>query len=482
VSQRREPPPIAGKVPPHDLDAEAAVLSACLLDSGAREEAMGILSAENFYSDANKLIFGAIADLTVVGGAVDIATVGARLRETEQIMRCGGVKYLAKIVDATPAIGNVEAHARIVWSKWKRRRLISACHELLGYGYGSDHDDPGYVDFFDATVSAVLGSGVTADEPRALRDVLADAVRQIETSKEHAPTVSTGLADLNYILGGGYRPGQLIVVAARPGMGKTAKAVSNLVGAATPCDRGIYGWAYGASLEMDAVELGVRMLASEARADTRRLGLGELPYKSERTQQIVSWDTLTPAAASLARLPVYLADRAYSFQRIAADARKLARKAKRAGSRLALVVVDYLQIMETKRGERRDLEIQLLTRGLKLLAKELACPVVLLSQLNRDVEKRKPPRPMLSDLRDSGSIEQDADVVLFLYRQEYYEPDNADARGKADIIVAKQRNGPTGFVEVAYVNESTRFENLGADRWAPTPEAERAPAWDWEQS
>jgi replicative DNA helicase len=475
----REPPIVAGRVPPHDLDAEAAVLSACLLDHDALDRVLEILEPEHFYSDANRLIFEACRSLSLEGTPVDVVSVASWLRSREQIQRVGGAAYIGQLVDATPAVAHVGAHARVVKEKWRLRRVIAVCQKYAAEGYG---DVGGTQEFIDSAEQSIYELARTPETSSVytLKDVLTTTFQQISAAAERGDQITgipTGFMDMDRMTAGLHK-GDLMIIAARPGMGKTSFVlnVAALVAApklvqvpgpgeegygAEPAEKRGWGVAFF-SLEMPKEQVAARLVCAEARVDLGKLRQGRLSSQD--------WADLTSAASVLANVPLWIDDspglsilelRA-KVRRLKADyARQIAADPNAPG--LGLVVVDYLQLMQGRANvNSREQEISEISRGLKHLAKELEVPVIALSQLNRGVETRagKDKRPLLADLRESGAIEQDADTIVFIYRDEYYNREATTDRGIAELIVAKQRNGPTGTVKVRFQASCTRFENL----------------------
>lgn len=471
-----EPPVVDGRVPPHDLDAEAAVLSACLLDRDALDEVVGALEPEHFYSEANKLIFEAVRSLAVEGSAVDSVTVSKWLRSREQILRVGGPAYIARITDATPAVANVEDHAEIIRDLWRTRRAIAIGHRYAALGYGAT-GSASLLDAFQAEL-AELSTSAHRGGLHPLKDVLTTTFRAISEAAsrgEQVTGIPTRFVDLDKKTAGLHR-GDLMVVAARPGMGKTAWALELATNVASPSQTPRTGddgytteWVEKPglgvavfSLEMPKEQVAVRMACCEARVDLGKMRSGELSQED--------WSALTNAAQRLVRLPIEIDDTAgITVMELRAKVRRLMarwdreRRTNPEAPELGCIVIDYLQLMQGRRekGDSRATEVGTITRDLKSLAKDLGVPVVALAQLNRGVETRpgKNKRPMLSDLRESGDVEQDADIVIFIYRDDYYN-EASDQRGIAELIIAKQRNGPTGTVRVRFVRSCTRFENL----------------------
>jgi replicative DNA helicase len=476
--QKLEPAIIAGRVPPHDLDAEAAVLSAILLSREALDRVLEVLKPEHFYSDANGRIYEAMTQLAISGTPIDIVSVASYLRDRERLQQIGGPTYLAQLADATPAVAHVGAHAQVVYEKWRLRALIATCQRVAAEGYG-DVGDP--QSFIDGAEQAVYELARTAQKTTAqpINHVLRAAFQQITAAAERGDRItgiSTGYERIDAMTSG-LHPGELIIVAARPGMGKTSFVMNIAANVAAPRTVVIPGPnehgsgierqepGFGVivfSLEMPREQLAVRMVCSEGRVDVGKVRQGHL--------QPDDWRKLTDAASWLSTVPIWLDDTpAISLLEVRAKVRRIQAEYDReatptsAERKVGLVIIDYLQLMKGRDGvQSREQEISEISRGLKQLSKELSVPVIALSQLNRSVETRttKDKRPQLSDLRESGAIEQDADMIMFIYRDEYYNPETTDAKGIAEIIIAKQRNGPTGKVKTRFTASCTRFDNL----------------------
>jgi len=455
--------PSAGRVPPAAPDAEAAVLSSCLLSSEALDAAQEILSSEHFYDPRHRLVFEAIIGLLQGSRAVDTVAVAGVLRDKGRLEQAGGAAYLAELVDATPAIAHVEDHARTVREKWRLRSLIATCQRVAAEGYGDCGDVQAFVDGAEQAVfelARVKSESAIVPVKEAIK-VAFDVLTKARQRGGGVTGFSTGFVELDKRTSGLHK-GDLYIVAGRPGMGKTAfvlNLATNLA-AATQADAAGDPGSRGAgvaffSLEMPREQLAARMLAAEARVNVSSLRSGQI--------QAEDWNRLTEAAGRLGRLPIWLDDTpAVSLLDLRAKIRRLQAELERDGRDLGLVAIDYLQLMSGRKGvTSREQEISEISRGLKQLAKEMQIPVLALSQLNRGVENRgnKDRKPQLSDLRESGAIEQDADAIMFVYRDEYYNPDSPDV-GKAEIIISKQRNGPTGSVALRYTKECTRFDNL----------------------
>jgi replicative DNA helicase len=475
--------PVAGRVPPHDLDAEAAVLSAVLLSAEAFDLAQEVVEPQHFYSDAHRRIYEAAFELRAADKPVDIVTVATWLRDRSRLAQVGGTPYLAQLVDATPSVANVQAHATTIQEKWRVRQLIQMCQRYAAEAYSDYGDVQGFIDGAEQSIFEIAripsGSAVRPVES-AIKEVFG-VITEVARRGGGITGTQTGFTRLDQ-LSGGLRGGDLYIVAARPGMGKTAFVLNMAVNVASieqfvarPApDRGddSAGESLGHgvlffSLEMPREQLASRLLATEARIDLSLIRTGKLGTPE--------WTKLTEAAARLTRLPLWLDDTpGLTLMDLRAKVRRLQAELQRGGGparQLGLVVVDYLQLMQGRRDAgSREQEISELSRGLKRLAKEMDVPIIALSQLNRSVETRtsKDKRPQLSDLRESGAIEQDADMVMFLYRPDYYRgPGGADGedldesqRGIAEVIIAKQRNGPTDTFKVRFTKACTRFDNL----------------------
>ncbi len=496
ISQKQkapEPPMIAGRVPPHDLDAEASVLSAVLLSGDAKipayrdalERVASIVRSDDFYSEPNRAIFSAALALLEAKAPIDIVSVGAWLRDSEQLAQVGGPSYLGQLSDATPYVPHVEHHAQIVAEKARKRRMIATCQRIAAEGYGDVGDDDEWMDASEQAIFEIVHvPQKSAMKPigATMRKALQEAWEAAERGERLTGT-PTGYERLDYKIAG-LHEGDLMIVAARPGMGKTAFVMNVAVNVASDrtiteqhvterrlIERHVPGQGVCVfSLEMPEEQLAVRMACSEARVDLGKMRAGLL--------QGEDWRALIGATNLIEKLPVFVDDTpAISPLELRAKVRRKQAEYNRAEvkadpargvlsapeRKIGLVVVDYLQLMKGRDGvNSREQEISEISRGLKQLAKELRVPVIALSQLNRAVETRstKDKRPQLSDLRESGAIEQDADTIIFIYRDAYYNPETTNARGIAELIIAKQRNGPTGKVLVRFTDTCTRFDNL----------------------
>ncbi len=443
----------AGRLPPQDLPAEAAVLSAILLESDAMDRVIDILKPVHFYSEANRRVFEAALALAMASKPIDIVTVAGELRNRDRLAHIGGAKYLGDLADAVPAVAHLETYAATVREKWRLRELISTTQRIAAEGYGDVGDPQTFIDGAENAVYQIAHE--TTQSPISRIDaVLVDVSKELENAHKNRGNVEipTGLRRLDKKLVGLHRQ-ELTVVGARPGMGKTALVLGigeNVASAVGPV--GVF------SLEMPKVQLVTRMAMAKAGID--------LTLAREGMLRPDHWSAYAAAKNVLHQLPLFFDDTpTQNALTIRAGARRMARDA---GQPLSLIIVDYLQLMSGLGNESsREQEISQISRKLKLLSREMDVPIIALSQLNRAVETRtssKGKRPQLSDLRESGAVEQDADNIIFIYREEYYEPEKREVRGLAELDVAKQRNGPTGRVFVGFDGPTTTFRNLQPGR------------------
>jgi replicative DNA helicase len=431
---------ISGTPPPHDLDIEAVVLSAALLDAGACDTVLSVVGARSFYSTANRLICQAIEELHHAGRSVDVATVAAQLRAHHQLEAVGGPQYLAQLVDATPAVAHVEDHARVVVDLARRRAVIVLAQEVASEGYGDVPDD--WLASVEARLSEATGTGYRS-EVRPLGQVLEAWWRSLVQPELAPPMLKTGLSAYDHVVGG-LRGGDLLVVAARPGMGKSALMQC---WARRIAEQGETALLF--SLEMPTEQVAQRFVSQRTGIPLSAVRNGDVREEDRR-----GW--LTTATLELAKLPIMIDDTAgIQLAELRSKARRVAALSRQKGRKLGTVMVDYLQIMGSVGGRSREEEVSAMSRGLKQLARELNIPVVACAQLNRQVDGRSDKRPTLSDLRESGAIEQDSDQVLFIYREGYYQASRR--QDLAELIVAKNRNGPTGTVEIGWLGDCTRF-------------------------
>jgi replicative DNA helicase len=433
------------KIPPQQIEAEQSLLGGVLLDNSGLPSALEILRGDEFYRDTHRIIFRTILDLFERNEPADLITVSDLLTRKDQLEAIGGATYLASLVEAVPSAGNVAVYARIVNEKALLRRLIQAANEVITHCYAGAKSLEEILDLAEAAIFSVTQNRIrTSYFP--LKEIVKKSIEAIERFQEYREMVTgvpSHFTDLDKLTAG-FQPSDLIIIAARPSMGKTALALNIARNAAlvSGVPVGIF------SLEMSKEQLAMRLLCSEARVDSHKIRSGFL------SQQEIS--KLLKAAGDFFDVPIYIDDTpAISALELRAKARRMM-----SDKGLGLVIVDYLQLMRGREGaERREQEISEISRALKALAKELNVPVIALSQLNRKVEERHNKRPVLSDLRESGAIEQDADVIAFIYRDEVYNSGTTD-KGIAEISIGKQRNGPIGEIKLAYINSYTRFENL----------------------
>jgi replicative DNA helicase len=423
-----------------------------LLERDALLKALDILRSEDFYYDAHRIVFESIVELFEEDKACDLVTLAEKLRQKGKLEAVGGMDYLAQLVNVVPTAANVEYYARIVEEKSIVRALINLCTRIIRECYEAGAEASELLDRAQNLVLQLSQKRIRYDfvPLKKVVDEAFERITELYHRDDHVTGVPSGFADLDAKTAG-FQPSDLIIVAARPGMGKTSFClnVAQYVGISRKIPVAIF------SLEMSKDQLAQRMLCSEAKIDAERVRRG---YLSER-----DWSELANAAGRLAGASIFIDDTpGISVLELRAKARRL-----KAEKNLGLVVIDYLQLMQGfGRAENRQQEISEISRSLKAMARELNVPVIAVSQLSRAVEQRSPKRPQLSDLRESGAIEQDADLVLLIYRDEYYNP-NTSRKGVAEVIVAKQRNGPVGTIELMFQKDYARFENLS--RRSPEP-------------
>ncbi|MEE4356823.1 MAG: replicative DNA helicase [Desulfococcaceae bacterium] len=455
-SSRTEQDTALYKVPPQNIEAEESLLSAIILDNTTLLEVLEILAPDDFYSRSHQKIFTGITALFAKNEPVDLITLSNILSEKGELDAIGGngyrgVTYLSWLTDSAPLAVNAAYYARIIRDRACLRRLIEKANEITKRCYENQGDVDEVVNFAESAVFEISEDKINPSFYRLSQIIESniDTLEERQGNKTLITGVPTGFTQLDRLTSG-FQPSDMIILAARPSMGKTALALNIARNAAV--DAGVPVGIF--SLEMSKEQLSMRMLCAEARVDSSRLRSGFFSRED--------WDALTEAAGVLSESPIYIDD---SPDITAIEIRAKCRRLKMEKG-LGLVIIDYLQLMKGRASaERRDLEISEMSRSLKALAKELNVPVVALSQLNRKLEERADKRPMLSDLRESGSIEQDADVVAFIYRDEVYHKDeNNPNRGRAEVILGKQRNGPIGIAHMVYLGMYTRFEN-------PAPES-----------
>ena len=435
------------KLPPQNLEAEQSVLGGILIENEAINRVMEILDADDFYRDGHRKIFNALINLSERDEPADLITMTNELRKIDQLDSIGGASYLASLIDSVPTAANIEYYAKIVKEKSILRKLIQTSTEIITQSY----EDRGDVEvFLDEAERAIFDISEKRVRPSffSIRDVVKESFKTIERlfqKKELVTGVPSGFKELDRMTAG-FQPSDLIIIAGRPSMGKTAFCLNVAQYAAIENKIPVAVF----SLEMSKEQLVIRMLCSEAHVEGTRLRTGFLNESD--------WPKLTIAAGNLSEAPIYIDDSAaLSVLELRAKARRL--KSERG---LGMLIIDYLQLMKGRaRVESRQQEISEISRSLKALAKELNIPVIAVSQLSRKTEERTGNRPQLSDLRESGAIEQDADLILFIYRDEVYNrsEDNPN-RGKAEVVIGKQRNGPIGKIELAFLDKFTTFKDL----------------------
>src|SRR5690348_7400974 len=441
---------VSDRTLPHNLEAERSVLGAILLHNDAFNLAAEVIDAHDFFRDAHRRIFEKMVKLSERGDAIDLVTLKEELGRAGELDEVGGPAYITALVDGVPRSTNVEHYARIIKEKATLRRLISSANKILTTAYEGAEEADLILDQAEHAIFAIADDKVR-DGFVSLRDLAEtslDTIEKLHSRKELITGVPTGFTDLDEMTSG-LQPSDLVIVAARPSMGKTSLVINMAqhVGTRTGMTVGIF------SLEMSKEQLFLRMLTGEARIDAHRLRGG---FLGER-----DWGKLAQAIGTLSEAKIFIDDTpSIGVLEMRAKCRRLASE-----HGLHMVIVDYVQLMQGRgRFENRTLELASISRSLKGLAKELHVPIVVLSQLSRAPESRSDHRPQLSDLRESGALEQDADLVVLIYRDDVYnkDPNNPDA-GTAELILAKQRNGPTGTVRLAFLREQTRFANLAAE-------------------
>lgn len=468
--EKVEPPVIAGRVPAHSLDQEAAVLAAILLDTDALDKVVGFLKAEHFYSEANGRVYEAAVEVSAKGDPVEIVTVAGWLRDRGRVAQIGGASYLAQLCDATPAVANVATHARAVVDHWRVRQLVATCQRISAEGYG----DVGVVqDFIEQATGALeeirsTGNAKSTD-PEHVRTIAQSTFTKLQDHIFNGGGMlgrSTGFARLDAKIAGLHN-GDVIVIAGRPSMGKSSLGINIGVNVAAPLPiKNEYGEETGdtmpglgvliAELEMPREQLVQRMFCTEARVDLGLIRKGGLLPEH--------WNRLTDAAGFLSHLPLFIDDTpGMTLAALRAKCKWTARQCELMKTRLGLVVIDYLQLLRGTGREGTPEEIVAgNSQGLKELAKELDVPIIVLAQLNRDVEKRgKNARPIMADLRSSGAVEMDADTIIFVHNEDVASQ-GAINKGIAELIVGKQRNGGLGKIFMRFDGAYTRFSDLAA--------------------
>ncbi|HYC55780.1 MAG TPA: replicative DNA helicase [Candidatus Binatia bacterium] len=434
------------RVPPHSLEAEESVLGALLIDPEAFDKIADIVRTPDYYVERHSRIFSAMIQLSESARPIDVITVSDKLKQTGELQRIGGAAYLVELAEKVVTAANIEHYARIIHDKAILRRLIRVSSEILGGAYESRGSTREFIDRAETAIFE-LSADSTQSALRRIDSLIGPTVERIEQlfeKKQEITGVATGYYDLDKMTAG-LQPSDLVVVAGRPSMGKTAFCLNVAEHAAMEGNVGVAVF----SMEMSTEQVVMRMLCSQAQINNAAVRTGSL-----RDRDIKN---LALTAGRLGSAPIYIDDAAaQTVVEVRAKARRLKHDPT---ANLGLIIIDYLQLMRGGGEDSREQEISTISRSLKALAKELSVPVIALSQLNRGVESRTDKRPGMADLRESGAIEQDADVIAFIYRDEQYNPDTAEP-GVAEIIIAKQRNGPTGTVRLMFDKPYARFRNF----------------------
>lgn len=441
------------RVPPHSVEAESSVLGGLLLDNSAWDRVGDLVSADDYYRHEHQLIFSAIAVLINANKPADVITVFEQLQSQGKADEVGGLPYLNSLAQYVPSAANIRRYAEIVRERAILRKLISVSDDIATQAFNPK--GKAVANILDEAEQKIFNIGEEGSRMKqgfqsmdSLVVDLLDRVQDMADNPNDITGVPTGFIDLDRMTAG-LQPGDLVVLAARPSMGKTAFAIN--IAEHVALNEGLPVAVF--SMEMGAAQLAVRIVGSIGRINQGHLRTGKLTDDE--------WPRLTEAIERLRTVSLHIDETpGLTPSELRANARRLARQC----GKLGLIVVDYLQLMSgtSSDGDNRATELGEISRGLKMLAKELQCPVIALSQLNRSVEQRTDKRPMMSDLRESGAIEQDADIIMFIYRDEYYTKDACKEPGVAEIIIGKQRNGPTGTVKLAFLNMLTRFESLAS--------------------
>ena len=436
------------KLQPQSIEAERSVLGALLISSDSWDGVAEVVAAGDFYRPEHRAIFRQIALLVDRGEPVDVITVADRLLATGELDAAGGHTYLAELAEQTPTASNVRAYAKAVRERSVLRQLINAAQDIASAGFNPEgRSSEELVDEAERLIMQISEGGQKAGGPQAMAPLLSGALERIEELYNTGGDITgltTGFIDLDRMTSG-LQSSDLVIVAGRPSMGKTSFAMNLVENAALASDRPIMVF----SMEMPAEQLVIRMLSSLGRIDQSRVRTGKLEQDD--------WPKLSSATEKLKDTQIFIDDTpALTPTELRSRVRRLVREQ----GDLGMIMVDYLQLMSGRAGaENRQVEVSEISRGLKILAREPECPVIGLSQLSRTLEMRQDKRPMLADLRESGAIEQDADVVMFLYRDEVYNP-GGESEGMAEVIVAKHRSGPTGTINLGFVPRFTSFRNL----------------------
>lgn len=436
------------KMQPHSIEAEQSVLGGLLLSADGWDAVAETVTADDFYRPDHRLIFRHIARLAEATQPIDVITVADRLTANGELDAAGGLSYLAELASNTPSASNIRAYAEVVNERASLRKLIEAAQTIAESGFSPEgRSSNELIDEAERLIMQISEQGPKAGGPRDVNPLLQSALARIEElfhSGGDITGLDTGFIELNRKTSG-LQPSDLVIVAGRPSMGKTSFAMNLVENAVLSQAKPVLVF----SMEMPAEQLIIRMLSSIGRIDQTRIRTGKLEQED--------WPKLSGAVSKLKDLPLFIDDTpALTPTELRSRARRIARE----HGQIGMIMVDYIQLMQVAgSSEGRTAEISEISRSLKAIAKEFACPMVALSQLNRSLEQRPNKRPVNSDLRESGAIEQDADVIMFIYRDEVYNEDSPD-KGTAEIILGKQRNGPIGTCRLAFIGQFTRFENL----------------------
>lgn len=433
-------------VPPQNIEAEQSVIGAVLLENEALAKALEILRPADFYYESHRQIFQCMIELFEKSEPTDLITITEILKRKNKLEEAGGASYLADLSEKIPTSANIEYYAKIVKEKAVLRNLIHSATEIVSKASAAHENVEDILDFSEKTIFNISEYQIKPSF-YPLKEIIKSSFKDIEKlyeKKQLITGVPTGFTDLDEMTSG-FQPSDLIIIAGRPSMGKTALSLNIAQHASYEAKVPVAIF----SLEMSKEQLALRMMCSEARVDNHKVRSGHIAYSE--------WGKLSMGAGKLADTKIFIDDTpGITVLEIRAKARRL-----KSEHELGMVIIDYLQLMSSSRTrtDNREQEISEISRSFKALAKELRVPVVALSQLNRRVEDRTDKRPHMADLRESGAIEQDADVILFIFREEFYHPDSEEAKGRAEIIIGKQRNGPTGTVPLTFIKEYTRFED-----------------------
>ncbi len=447
--------------PPHNIEAEQSIIGGLMLEPEKWDEVSDLLHEDHFYKPAHRTIYAALKDLAQRGQPFDIVVLTEHLRKRSELDQVGGTSYLAEMVNFTPTTANLKNHIDIVLEKYILRKVIGECTDLVDKAYDESFVDIGaFLDTAESKIFAIAEKKKVEGLVSA-KDIMKEAAERIDhlyhTGGSSIIGVPSGFTDLDKMTAG-FQPGELIIIAARPSMGKTAFSLNIAAHAALKEKKKV---AYF-SLEMGKLQLMMRVLSSEAKVDASQLRVGKIADSA--------WPKLINTMSVISESGFFIDDASgASPYEVRAKCRRL-----KAQHGLDMIIVDYLQLMSMKQKvESREREVAEISKTLKAIAKELQVPVIALAQLNRSVESRSDRRPMLSDLRESGSIEQDADVIMMLFREDYYEKENPEVRGISEVIIGKQRNGPVGVVKLAFLSQYGQFANLAPESFAqmsPRPE------------